>query len=373
MLACVQDFAMPSPAAAASLSTLRRRAAETRRRLKATQQRLRRIKEQQARAGDQLSAAQRELELARQRLAKVNEHLAEIGKQLAATQLKLQATRALLEQHREAMRARILAQFRAGQPSFIEVMLHATDFEDFANRAYFARRLAAQDQEILLQLAEAKRRAEEYEALLQRKKQQQLELLAQRKQEEAEVRARAQRVQALVHKLRTDRVMAEQQLAAEQQEMKALARLMQRLTQPGSHYAYSGRWSGSFLKPVAGRITSPFGMRLHPILKKWRMHTGVDIAAPRGTPIRAAAKGRVIFTGWRNSWSGYTVIIDHGSGCQTVYCHIRPGGIKCHVGQIVQRGQKIAEVGSTGMSTGPHVHFGCLLHGRWVDPMKYRG
>ncbi len=370
---CGAEVIAPAPAAAQSVSTLRRRAADANSRLKKTRARLRKIKEQQARAGDELSAAQRQLEMARQRLAKADKHLKEVRQQLEKIKLKLEATRAMLKQHSEAMGARILAQWRAGQPSFLEVVLEATDFQDFANRAYFTRRLAGEDQRMLTELVATKRQEEQQQALLERKEQQAAELVVERKKEEAEVKARTNEVRALVHKLKTDRAMAEQAAAAEQEEYAALSELIRRRTGSGSSYAYSGRWSGSFLKPAAGRISSPFGMRYHPILHVWKMHNGVDIANAAGTTIRAAAKGRVIYTGWRSSWSGNTVIIDHGSGCQTVYCHIRPGGIKCRVGQVVERGQKIAEMGTTGLSTGNHLHFGCKLNGRWVNPMKYKG
>lgn len=123
--------------------------------------------------------------------------------------------------------------------------------------------------------------------------------------------------------------------------------------------------------PVSGaRLSSNYGTRVHPISGQVKKHTGVDLAAPQGTDIRAAEGGVVIVAEW---WSGYgnTVIIDHGDNVWTLYGHIRNGGIKVEKGDKVKRGQKIAEVGSTGNSTGPHLHFEVRINGSPVDPSPY--
>jgi murein DD-endopeptidase MepM/ murein hydrolase activator NlpD len=109
-------------------------------------------------------------------------------------------------------------------------------------------------------------------------------------------------------------------------------------------------------------------MRVHPITGVYKLHTGVDLGASTGTPIHAAAKGLVISTGWQRAY-GQTVIIDHGNGVQTWYCHC--SAILCSEGQLVQRGQVIARVGMTGMATGPHLHFGVLKNGDWVNPVNF--
>lgn len=121
--------------------------------------------------------------------------------------------------------------------------------------------------------------------------------------------------------------------------------------------------------PTQGYLSSAFTLnRRHPILNRARPHEGIDIAAPKGTPILAAAKGRVTFAG-RNGDYGLMVEIDHGHGLVTRYAHASKLVVK--QGQVVERWQKIAEVGSTGLSTGPHLHYEVLQNGRAVNPRNF--
>jgi murein DD-endopeptidase MepM/ murein hydrolase activator NlpD len=121
--------------------------------------------------------------------------------------------------------------------------------------------------------------------------------------------------------------------------------------------------------PVHGRLTSGFGERFHPILGYARFHKGADLAAPAGTPIVAAADGKVVGAGWRGGY-GQLVQIAHAGGLETNYGHM--SRIAAHVGELVRKGQVIGYVGSTGLSTGPHVHFEVTRNGRPIYPMSVR-
>lgn len=130
------------------------------------------------------------------------------------------------------------------------------------------------------------------------------------------------------------------------------------------------RWESTpSIMPTFGYISSSFSRsRMHPILDRARPHAGIDIAAPHGTPILAAAKGRVVFAGTRGNY-GRMVEIDHGYGYVTRYAHA--SRVLVRAGQRVQRGDKIAEVGSTGLSSGPHLHYEVFVNGRAVNPSNY--
>jgi murein DD-endopeptidase MepM/ murein hydrolase activator NlpD len=126
---------------------------------------------------------------------------------------------------------------------------------------------------------------------------------------------------------------------------------------------------GVLLLPLASaRMTSGFGTRVHPIYKTERLHTGMDFGAPSGTPIRSAAGGVVIYSGPRGGY-GNTVVVDHGGGLATLYAH--QSVIAVTTGETVERGQVVGAVGSTGLSTGPHLHFEVRLGGTPVDPLLY--
>ena len=122
------------------------------------------------------------------------------------------------------------------------------------------------------------------------------------------------------------------------------------------------------IQPAIGYFTSGFGVRTSPIGGSVKMHEGLDIANRPGTPIRAPAEGTVSFAGTKSGY-GNVVMINHGYGLETLYGHTRK--ILVHVGQKVMRGQTIALMGSTGRSTGPHVHYEVRIHGTPVDPLSY--
>lgn len=120
--------------------------------------------------------------------------------------------------------------------------------------------------------------------------------------------------------------------------------------------------------PATGHVSSEFGTRRHPISHTVQLHRGIDIAAPTGTPVTATATGIVAFAGERGGY-GLTVVIDHGYDTQTLYAHNSKLYVKA--GDVVQRGDRIAAVGSTGVSTGPHVHYEVHVHGEPVNPREF--
>jgi murein DD-endopeptidase MepM/ murein hydrolase activator NlpD len=153
-------------------------------------------------------------------------------------------------------------------------------------------------------------------------------------------------------------------------ELEAMSRKMESEIRDIQKKTQTSLGTGKYIWPTvpAYKITSGFGSRLHPILKKYRYHSGVDIAAPKGTPIVAADNGVVIFSGVKGGY-GRTVMIDHGLGYSSVYGHTSV--LLVSKGQKVKQGQRIALVGSTGLSTGPHLHFEIRKSGVPQNPKKY--
>lgn len=169
-----------------------------------------------------------------------------------------------------------------------------------------------------------------------------------------------------INKLKTDRRAYEK---AERELMGQSAKLQSMLNNKGSHAKLV---NSNFVRPISGRISSPFGMRTHPIFKSKSFHSGVDIAGPNTGNIIASNDGKVIYSGWYGGY-GKVVIIDHGtvnnSPITTLYAHM--SSINVSNGQNVKKGQVIGREGSTGYSTGPHCHFEVRVNGKPNNPVNY--
>jgi murein DD-endopeptidase MepM/ murein hydrolase activator NlpD len=317
--------------------------------------------------GLQAKQVQIEADLSRKRA-----ELARLQEQLREERIRLVKLRARLAEARTALSERLVELYKADKPDVVTVILEADGFADLLERTEFMQRVSEQDARIINRVREAKDQAVAAERRLDALEQRQREVTAQvarrheqvvdvkeqlvaRRQDYAE--ARADKHQALVS-TRADRRQLEGHLAAlEKEQAKVQARLA-----GGPPAGPIRQGSGSFIWPVNGTFTSPFGMR-------WgRLHAGIDIAAPEGTPIRAADDGTVVLAGWTGGYGNYTCV-SHGGSLSTCYAHQSRLGTSA--GANVSKGQVIGYVGNTGNSFGAHLHFEVRVGGNPVDPMGY--
>ncbi len=352
-----------------STRSLRSKLYRTERAKSQVRKKLRVVKQKQKKVKNELVQAQQQLEQARARLMAARARLRATRAKLARVEAELAGTEARLKVHKKAMAERILAIYRACPPSVLSVAVGAVDYADLVDRMRFVKLICQQDQELLRRLVAFERKRAQQQAELQRLKAQQEQYHAQVQAETAAVAAQERKTRRLLQSILADRKRLESQLAALEAESKRIQQMLAALQRGRGGLRYKGKWSGRFVRPVPGPITSGFGMRMHPILHYRRMHTGVDMRASYGTPIKAAAAGMVVYAGWRGGY-GKCVIIDHGSGIATLYAHM--SRISVRRGQVVKAGQIIGRVGSTGLSTGPHLHFEVRKFGRPVDPLSFR-
>lgn len=326
------------------------------------------VKQTQCSALERLHQAQKRLDIIQNRLAEARRQLANTRRELQQLEADLARLEARREQHQQDVGQHLLALYRLGDTNYLAVVMQADSFSDFANRGHFIQALINQDKYLLNRLTDLSNQCAEKQALLEQRQAERERLVQQIAEDEAAARQQRAVEQAAAAEINQSRAALEAEIAAMEAEQQRIAALIRSRDRGGVGH-YVGKYSGSMLKPVPGRFTSPFGWRLHPILHVRKFHYGIDLAASTGTPIRAADKGLVLFAGWRNGVAGRTVIMDHGSGISTVYCHC--SSILVSKGQVIARGQTIARVGNTGRSTGPHLHFGVLVNGEFVNPLDF--
>ncbi len=322
------------------------------------------IREDRAEAQSDLARARNRAQRARDEAGAAERSLAKVREVLREVKADQEQTREELAHHQEAMATRLRALYETGQPSYLEVVLNATSFEDFTNRAEFSRVMARQDENLLTWLVETKAKLERQRQTLETKHAEAKQLKQERDRQKRIAEQAEAEAESLVAKYRRDQAAAEKVLAELEQAEKRLETLIQRAARSGS---YGGTSNGRYSLPVTGRITSRYGYRVHPIYGVRKFHTGVDIAAPSGTPIHASDDGRVIRAGWMRL-TGKTVIIDHGGDWATSYGHC--SSIYVGKGETVSAGQTIAGVGTTGLSTGNHVHWMVYRNGHHVNPLR---
>jgi len=325
----------------------------------------------------QLENCERQLAQVRAERAKIEETLARLEKQ---RQEKLSQISELEREKRlqeQALSSRVRFFYTSSMNPYLMILLQARDLGDFLERVTFVNALVNADKkliedisEVRAQIAQAEQDIEElkasYESYLaeKREREQELETLAALQYEKKREIDRTLDTKAqTLEQARRNRQYYEQLEDELEQTAKELISIIRKL-ESSSNKAYSH----ALIWPVNGTVTSKFGMRMHPILGYERMHYGIDIAAPSGTPIKAAQSGKVIYSGPMRGY-GNIVIIDHGKGFTTLYAHCSV--LIVGAGVEVRQGDTIAKVGSTGLSTGPHLHFEVRVNGEPQDPLKY--
>ena len=281
--------------------------------------------------------------------------------------VKLAQKQAEVDKRKKIYSKRLRQIYMNGQVNYLDVLLGARDFSDFASRMYLLQKIISSDIEMLQQLQKAEAEV--------RERQEQLDI-EMRDIEVAKAELEAKRLRAnrlkeqrsyMLYKAQEE----EQQSQSEYERLLAISEnitaMLRNMESSGGSSSGSGG-TGRFIWPCRGEITSYFGWRTHPIFGTTKYHSGMDIAVDYGTPILAADSGTVIYSGWLGGY-GYAVMIDHGSGLVTLYAHNQ--SLNVYEGQYVTKGTCIAYAGSTGYSTGPHCHFEVRLHGEVTEPLNY--
>ena len=299
--------------------------------------------------------------------------------EIQTTERELEEAKRVEDTQYNAMKRRVKFMYEHGETSTIEMLLSSKSFVDFLNKAEFINRISAYDRMMLDSYIAAKDRvAEKEQALIEQKEyleeamkaveneQDALETLMEDKEKEITVfegdisnkEAAIAEYEAMIAE--QDQIIKDLERAILEEKKRLLAENKKAIVYDGGEF----KWPA----PSYTRISDDYGNRTHPILGTQQFHNGVDMAAPNGSPILAAYDGEVIAASYSPTMGNY-IMIDHGDSLITIYMHA--SSVSVSPGTMVARGEQIGCVGSTGRSTGPHLHFSVRLNGSYVSPWNY--
>jgi len=309
---------------------------------------------------EKISNSQIELEKLNTQIASLQTSIEEVGAKLKIAEENYNKQKNILEN-------RLVAIYESGDTQYLDVILSSRSISEFLSNYFLITELATYDTELLEEMQQKKNDIETTKKGLDYNKEQ-LSIIKQNQTKTAKILENTKIVrESFIEKLSEQEKQLQAKIDDYTAQYEAVNSEILQLVVQGIDTKYIG---GELAWPVPGytRISSKYGMRLHPILHVYKLHTGVDIAAPMGANFIAANDGIVTKAGYNTAY-GNMVIIDHGGGISTLYAH--GSEILVEVGQTVKRGDAVLKVGSTGYSTGAHAHFEVRLNGTVTDPIPY--
>lgn len=346
-------------------------------------EKLKGIQEELSKQKQSLKEAKKREQEALSRLAEVRNNLTKTSNELKRAQrninanesriktmsLELYEAQNQLKARGKILRSRITEVYKSGGERYLDLFFGAKSMSDFVDRAYFFGRVLERDVRLIASIEREYRSVRHKQRELKTSTGQIKKLAKTIEKKKINIAAKEAEKKKLYDGLKKRRAAYERRVAELEKSSKEMEGLIQRKLAQRAQAGLKGpKSSGKFMWPVRGRITSGFGYRRHPLWGGSNFHTGIDIANSYGTSIRAADSGEVIFSGW---WDGYgkAVVIDHGRTFSTVYGHL--SRIYVRSGQVVNKGQVVGLLGSSGYSTGPHLHFEIRKNGKPMNPKKW--
>lgn len=332
-----------------------------------TREKINRLKWLESVETNKLYKNQQRLEDAHNDLAYSKSQIQSTEKELRGMQAKLDKAACEYNQLNNVLAAHIRKIFKTQRKAFFEILITSQDINMLVDRVYFQKIILKDDYD---KMFVAKKKAQEIALMkynLEAKKRNYERSIASLNSQQTYIQRAIAKNESMINKLKTDRIAyqkAEKELA---KQSASIGTYISKTAKDSNVQVASG-----FIKPIQGRITSPFGWRTHPIFNSKSFHSGIDIGGPNLGAIRASNSGKVIYSGWYGGY-GKVVIIEHGivngKPITTLYAHMN--SIAVSNGARVTKGQVLGYEGTTGYSTGPHCHFEVRVNGQPNNPLNY--
>ncbi len=346
------------------------------------------LKEEQSEVSTKEGASELELEIVKGELSSLQVEIVELNNNIITLESEIdelikkdtnlsksiQTNQANIEilskeylEKKEIFEKRLVAMYKAGDTNYLDVILDSSSIVEFISNYYLVSELVESDTNLIDLVYNKKKELESKELTLEKQKDELSEARELAEKKKISLSNMSVVKNSYINKLTKDERKLQEEIAEYQKALKELENQIAEVSIDSAAVDYVGgimRW------PIPGysRITSPFGMRTHPITGVYKLHTGMDIGAPKGANFIAAADG-VVVKAYYNTAYGNMVMIDHGGGIVTLYAH--GSSIEVSKGDYVKQGQTVLKVGSTGYSTGAHAHFEVRVNGEYKNPMNY--
>lgn len=315
-----------------------------------------------------VNTLQQDESIARQELTVLELQNQKIQENINVLDENMKDQRVKIDELSKQMEERILDIYKYGQSGTMRTLFASRSVFEAVETAHLLKLVTRRDEDILSQLQERVQNLDMSRQTMDAQQNRLREKTQAVQDQRDKYNKNIKETNSFIKSIQKQKALAEKAVKEAEEAQKAAGAMIAALQRKKSKsYLPSGKGS-KFDWPVRGPLASPFGNRIHPILKRKIFHSGIDIAAPNGTPVKAPAAGEVIYDGWLRGY-GRVVVLNHGQGYSTLYAHLSASLVK--EGQEVKAGAVIARVGRTGNVTGYHLHFEVRIYGTPANPIKY--
>lgn len=361
---------IPSVYAAKSVNDLKKELSENQKKVEETKKEIKDKQKERNAAKDKKLALDIEISGLQDDIDQIQSVINEKDSEIKVKNDEIETLNVSIKETDKQLKKRMKVMYENGTTSYLELIMSSNGLSDLFTRISIIESIVKHDKSLITEFETQKTEIASAKQVIENEKAEQEEAKKILVNKQDSIESKQAEQQKLVNELNADINELKRQEAEMEKAERQIQDQINAALKSSSQQSVQYTGNGKFLFPLASytRVSSQFGYRIHPITGTKKLHAGIDYAAPHGTAIYAAEDGVVLTSGWINGY-GYTVTVNHGGGYVTLYAHCSK--LLVSSGQSVKKGQTIAKVGSTGNSTGNHLHFEVKINGKAVNPAGY--